>query len=76
MSCKIQDIPLGHTITNKLTKETMSYLVNVLMKPHIHINSLGMKALMGISFYSVNLPFVKIDLDLCIDFGSMQQNTT
>jgi hypothetical protein len=46
------------------------------MKPHIHINSLGMKALMGISFYSVNLPFVKIDLDLCIDFGSMQQNTT
>ncbi len=36
-------MPLGHTITNKLTKETVSYLVNVLMKPPININSLGMK---------------------------------
>jgi hypothetical protein len=35
------------------------------MKPPININSLGMKALMGIFFsLSVNLPFVKIDLDL------------
>jgi hypothetical protein len=51
----------------------MSYLVNVLMKPHININSLGMKALMGMFLLSVNLPFLTIHLHLCKDFGSMQQ---
>jgi len=73
-------MPLGQTITNKLAKETMSYLINVLMKPPININSLGMKALMGFffpPFPSTFLPFVTIDLDLCIDFWvKMQQNTT